>query len=426
MLTRGLRAWFGDAGNYWGHNAIIRTRAFAECGGLPELPGKPPFGGLILSHDFVEAAFVRRGGWAVRMADDLAGSYEHAPPNLIELAARDRRWCQGNLQHTRLLGTAGLHPLSRLHLFMGVMSYLSSPLWLLFLLAGMSLALHAYLVPPDYFLDRWSLFPDWPRIDPERAMALFGLCMLVLFAPKLLGTAAFLGERAARGLRLRAFFSLLTEILLSALVAPIMMLVQTSAVAQILTGRDSGWNPQARDADRVPWALLWRFHARHMYAGILLAVAAGGDLLAAARLDEPGAPRSRARGAGLGASWAAPAPGGLSPASASSPRPRNAARRRSPAPPSGRPRRCAPRTPRRRGWRSSWPTRRRSPAIWPGSTRRRRGRWRTPDANLASALLKLADGLGPRSARPARGLRGARLRRARSPSSPTTGGQRPR
>jgi membrane glycosyltransferase len=274
VLTRGLRAWFGDAGNYWGHNAIIRTRAFADCGGLPELPGKPPFGGLILSHDFVEAAFVRRGGWAVRMADDLAGSYEHAPPNLIELAARDRRWCQGNLQHLRLLGTAGFHPLSRLHLFMGAMSYLSSPLWLLFLLAGMSLALHAYLVPPDYFLDRWSLFPDWPRIDPERAMMLFGLCMLVLFAPKLLGTAAFLGERGARGLRLGALFSLVTEILLSALVAPIMMFVQTSSVVQILTGRDSGWNPQARDADRVPWGLLWRFHARHMYAGILLAVAA--------------------------------------------------------------------------------------------------------------------------------------------------------
>ena len=202
VLTRGLRAWFGDAGNYWGHNAIIRTEAFADCGGLPELPGKPPFGGLILSHDFVEAAFVRRGGYAVRMADDLPGSFEHAPPNLIELAGRDRRWCQGNLQHARLLGTAGLHPLSRLHLFMGVMSYLASPLWLLFLLAGMSLALHAYLVPPDYFLDRWSLFPDWPRIDPERAMALFGICMLVLFAPKLFGAAAFLRERGLARLAL--------------------------------------------------------------------------------------------------------------------------------------------------------------------------------------------------------------------------------
>jgi membrane glycosyltransferase len=274
VLTRGLRAWFGNAGNYWGHNAIIRTQAFADCGGLPELPGKPPFGGLILSHDFVEAALVRRGGYSVRMADDLVGSYEHAPPNLMELAARDRRWCQGNLQHARLIGTAGLHPLSRLHMSMGIMSYLSSPFWLLFLLAGMSLALHAYLVPPDYFSDRWSLFPDWPRIDPERAMMLFGLCMLVLFLPKLLGTLAFLLGQSSRGLRLRSPLGLVTEILLSALVAPIMMFVQTSSVVQILTGRDSGWNTQSRDTDRVPWALLWRFHARHMYAGVLLAIAA--------------------------------------------------------------------------------------------------------------------------------------------------------
>jgi membrane glycosyltransferase len=158
---------------------------------------------------------------------------------------------------------------------MGVMSYLASPLWLLFLLAGMSLALHAYLVPPDYFLDQWSLFPDWPRIDPERAMALFGICMLVLYLPKLLGLAAFLRERAARGLRFVSFFGLVAELLLSALVAPVMMLVQSSAIAQILTGRDSGWAAQARDADRVPWPLLWRFHRRHMLAGLVLAGAAG-------------------------------------------------------------------------------------------------------------------------------------------------------
>ncbi len=275
VLTRGLRAWYGNAGNYWGHNCIIRTKAFAECAGLPELPGKPPFGGLILSHDFVEAALVRRGGWAVRMADDLPGSYEAAPPNLLELAQRDRRWCQGNLQHTRLINASGLHPLSRLHLFMGVMSYLSSPLWLLFLLSGMSLALHAYLVPPDYFLDHWSLFPDWPRIDPERAMALFGLCMLVLYAPKIFGMATFLRDRSSRGLRVRTFFGVITEIVLTALVAPIMMLVQTTSIAQIITGADSGWGNQSRDSDRVPWGLLWRFHQRHIIAGIVLALAAG-------------------------------------------------------------------------------------------------------------------------------------------------------
>ena len=205
VLTRGLRAWFGNAGNYWGHNAIIRTRAFAECGGLPELPGKPPFGGLILSHDFVEAALrpPRRLGGAHgrrprRQLRARAAEPDRARrprPPLVPGQPAAHRGCSAPPACTRSAGCTS---------FMGVMSYLSSPLWLLFLLAGMSLALHAYLVPPDYFLDRWSLFPDWPRIDPERAMALFGLCMLVLFAPKLLGTAAFLGDRAARGLRLRA------------------------------------------------------------------------------------------------------------------------------------------------------------------------------------------------------------------------------
>lgn len=275
LLARGLGVWFGNAGNYWGHNAIIRTEAFASAAGLPILPGRKPFGGMVMSHDFVEAAMMRRAGWSIIMADDLHGSYEQAPPNLIELVARDRRWCQGNLQHLALIGTAGLHPLSRLHLAMGVMSYLSSPLWFLFLLTGMLLALHANLVPPNYFPDGWTLFPTWPQIDARRAMLLFGLCMLVLYLPKLLGFIAFLGERASRGLRIRAFFGFLVENVVSLLLAPVMMLTQTRSVVEILTGSDSGWRAQSRDADRIAWRDLWSFHHRHMLVGIVLAVLAG-------------------------------------------------------------------------------------------------------------------------------------------------------
>ena len=274
LLARGLRVWFGDAGNYWGHNAIIRTEAFASAAGLPILKGRKPFGGLIMSHDFVEAALLRRAGWAVIMADDLAGSYEQAPPNLIELVSRDRRWCQGNLQHLGLIGAAGLHPLSRLHLAMGAMSYLASPLWFVFLLTGMLLALHANLVPPNYFPDSWSLFPTWPQIDARRAMMLFGLCMLVLYLPKLLGLIAFLGERAARGIRIRAVIGFLVENIVSALLAPVMMLTQTRSVIEILTGADSGWRSQSRDADRIAWRDLWAFHHRHMLVGIVLGVLA--------------------------------------------------------------------------------------------------------------------------------------------------------
>lgn len=274
LLARGLRVWFGDAGNYWGHNAIIRTEAFASSAGLPILKGRKPFGGLIMSHDFVEAALIRRNGYAVLIADDLGGSYEQAPPNLIELVARDRRWCQGNLQHLGLLTTRGLHPLSRLHLAMGAMSYLASPLWLMFLLAGMMLALHANLVPPNYFPDGWALFPTWPQIDAARAMMLFGLCMLVLYTPKLLGFLAFLREPASRGIRFQSIFGFLIENILSALLAPVLMLTQSHSVLQIITGRDSGWNAQARDTERIPWRVLWSYHRRHTYVGIILAVAA--------------------------------------------------------------------------------------------------------------------------------------------------------
>ncbi|TPE50787.1 glucans biosynthesis glucosyltransferase MdoH [Amaricoccus solimangrovi] len=275
LLARGLGVWFGNAGNYWGHNAIIRTEAFASAAGLPILPGRKPFGGMVMSHDFVEAAMMRRAGWSIVMADDLGGSYEQAPPNLMELVARDRRWCQGNLQHLALINTAGFHPLSRLHLAMGVMSYLASPLWFLFLLTGMLLALHANLVPPNYFPEGWSLFPTWPQIDARRAMMLFGLCMLVLFLPKLLGLVAFLGERAARGLRIRAVVGFFVENIVSALIAPVMMLAQTRSVVEILTGADSGWRAQARDAERIPWRVLWSFHHRHMFVGVVLAVLAG-------------------------------------------------------------------------------------------------------------------------------------------------------
>jgi membrane glycosyltransferase len=136
---RRLAAWHG-ATAITGANAIIRVKAFAECGGLPELKGRKPFGGHVLSHDFVEAALLRRGGWAVTMLPQLSGSYEETPPSLIELAGRDRRWCQGNLQHMKIVGARGLHWASRVHLIQGIMSYLASPLWLMLLAAGLVLS----------------------------------------------------------------------------------------------------------------------------------------------------------------------------------------------------------------------------------------------------------------------------------------------
>ena len=166
VIAAGLACWMGRDGNYWGHNAIIRTRAFADHCGLPDLPGKPPFGGHILSHDFVEAALIRRAGWAVYMLPTLGGSYEESPPSLIDLAARDRRWCQGNLQHARVLPRQRLrvplapasrqrhHGLSRLAAVDGAIADRHR--------AGAAVeATSGRNISPAEF----SLFPTWPRFD---------------------------------------------------------------------------------------------------------------------------------------------------------------------------------------------------------------------------------------------------------------------
>jgi len=277
MLGLGLAWWHGSESNYWGHNAILRTRAFAERAGLPTLEGRKPIGGEIMSHDFVEAALLRRGGWAVRIAPDLGGSYEESPPALSDFSVRDRRWAQGNLQHLGVLSARGLHPVSRLHLLTGIGAYLTAPLWLLFLLAGILIALQAQFVRPEYFPGGFSLFPQWPAQDPVRAAWVFAGTMALLFLPKLLAWLAMLvhaEQRRGFGGGSRSLMGVLLEMVVSGLIAPVMMLDQSLTVAATLSGRDVGWNVQRRDDDALPWAQVARVYAGHTIFGALLAIAA--------------------------------------------------------------------------------------------------------------------------------------------------------
>ncbi|MCB4824703.1 glucans biosynthesis glucosyltransferase MdoH [Roseicella aerolata] len=272
MIAAGIAWWHGAEGNYWGHNAIIRTRAFAGHAGLPTLPGRKPFGGHILSHDFVEAALLRRAGWAVHMVPALRGSYEESPPALTDLAVRDRRWCQGNLQHAAVLPARGLHPISRLHLLTGIGSYITAPLWLLFLVVGVLGALEARFIRPAYFPSGPSLFPDWPVVDPVRAMWLFIGTMSLLLVPKLLAWALLLLNREDRrgiGGGVRSFLGLLLETLVAGLLAPVTMLTQSVDVVSILLGRDSGWQPQQRDDGKLRLREVLRLYWRHTAFGLL-------------------------------------------------------------------------------------------------------------------------------------------------------------
>jgi membrane glycosyltransferase len=276
VIAAGLSAWMGRDGNYWGHNAIIRTEAFARYCGLPDLRGRPPWGGHILSHDFVEAALMRRAGYAVYMLPTLGGSYEESPPSLIDLSSRDRRWCQGNLQHIRVLFGRGFHWATRQHFLTGIFGYLTSPLWLLQLLVGIALVFQASYFRPEYFTSEFTLFPVWPRFDAERSLELFELTMGILLAPKLFGLIVAIRDpdtRRGSGGVAGLLVSTLFEVVLSALLAPIMMLIQTGHVVHIVFGFDTGWDPQRRDDGSVPFAAIVRRHRSHVALGVLSLVA---------------------------------------------------------------------------------------------------------------------------------------------------------
>jgi membrane glycosyltransferase len=277
LIAAGVAWWHGSEGNYWGHNAIIRVRAFAQDAGLPDLQGRKPFGGHILSHDFVEAALMRRAGWAIRMVPTLGGSFEECPPSLLDFAARDRRWSQGNIQHLAVLPAQGLHWVSRLHLLTGIGSYLTAPLWLLFLVLGILISLQAQFVRPEYFPKGFSLFPQWPAQDPILAAWVFVGTMGLLIVPKLLACILLVTRSHNRkqfGGGLIVFVSLTIETLLSGLVAPVMMIFQSWAMGEILLGRDAGWQVQRRDDGEWPPGELIRKYALPTLFGIGMAASA--------------------------------------------------------------------------------------------------------------------------------------------------------
>jgi membrane glycosyltransferase len=277
ILAAGIAWWHGSESNYWGHNAIIRVAAFASSAGLPVLSGRHVFGGHILSHDFVEAALMRRAGWAIRMSPELGGSYEESPPTLTEYAVRDRRWCQGNLQHAGVLPARGLHWISRLHLLTGIGSYITAPLWFVFLLVGILISLQAEFIRPEYFPKGATLFPQWPAQDPIRAAYVFGGTMGLLLLPKLFGWIAASARSQSRygmGGIVRGFISLCLEIIISALMAPIMMTKQSRAVIEILLGRDAGWSAQRRDGSATAFSEAMRRYGTQTLLGIVFALVA--------------------------------------------------------------------------------------------------------------------------------------------------------
>lgn len=283
LFTAGMRFWQRGESNYWGHNAILRSEPFMRHCGLAPIEGEGSLSGEILSHDFVEAALMRRAGWKVWVADGLEGSYEQVPPNLLAELQRDRRWCQGNLQNSRLMFEPGLHAVHRTGLLTGVLAYASSPLWLAFLaLSSLLFAQHAGS-EPIYFVEPYQLFPIWPTANLKLMLTLFGLTGILLLAPKALSLLLILwrGEADEFGGTGPLLASATIEFVHSMLLAPVRMLFHSQFVFAAVTGWRLEWKSPPRDDAATSWLEAWRRHGLHALLAVLwiVAIVAGSDAI---------------------------------------------------------------------------------------------------------------------------------------------------
>jgi len=270
LFTAGMRFWQLGESHYWGHNAILRRAPFMAHCALAPLPGAGPLSGEVMSHDFVEAALMRRAGWKVWVADEIDGSYEQVPPNLLAELQRDRRWCHGNLQNSRLMFEPRLHAVHRTAFLTGVLAYASSPLWLAFLLLSTLLFTQTVGSDPTYFTEPYQLFPIWPTANVALMLTLFGLTAALLLAPKVLSLVALVirGEAHRFGGAARLFASAVIEFFHSLLLAPVRMLFHTQFVLAALTGWRLDWKSPPRDDASTPWREAVARHGVHTLLAI--------------------------------------------------------------------------------------------------------------------------------------------------------------
>jgi membrane glycosyltransferase len=239
--TMGSAWWIGECGPFWGHNAIVRIAPFAEHCRLPVLPGGPPLGGHVMSHDQVEATLMRRAGYEVRILPEEGGSWEDNPPTLLEFSRRDLRWCQGNMQYLKLLGLPGLKPMSRFQLAWAILMFLGVP----------AMTLMIALAPMKFFDGE-----DLTTFPGGLAIAVYVTFLLMYLSPKLAGLADILltngGARRYGGVA-RFLAGAVIEVVFSFLLGAVTTFRITIFMIGLLFGRSVVWNGQARDAHGITW-----------------------------------------------------------------------------------------------------------------------------------------------------------------------------
>jgi membrane glycosyltransferase len=261
--TMGQAWWVGDCGPFWGHNALVRIKPFYEECDLPMLPGDPPLGGHVLSHDQVEATLMRRAGYEVRVLPIERGSWEENPPTMLEFARRDVRWCQGNMQYLKLLNLPGLYPMSRFQLVWAILMFIGIPAWTL-MIALLPLAASEAKSVPDF---------------PVRlASALYLTFFLMYLMPKIAGVLDVMltkgGVKRYGGWQ-RFVPGAALELVFSFLQGAVSTIRTSIFMIGLMFGKSVAWGGQSRDAEGLSWATA----ARHLWPQMLFGTAVCGMLL---------------------------------------------------------------------------------------------------------------------------------------------------
>ncbi|HQT81319.1 MAG: glucan biosynthesis glucosyltransferase H [Ferrovum sp. 37-45-19] len=262
LFTKGMLYWQLGESHYWGHNAIIRIEPFMRHCALADLPGNGGLSGHIMSHDFVEAAMMRRAGFDVWLVTDIEGSYEQQPANLPEELQRDRRWCQGNIKNIRLSAEPGFAMVHRFMLLTGVLAYASSPLWLLLIVTS------TFIYSLEYFLGH-SVSDD---LLINHYSDLWLVTLVLLFLPRILSFFVILYKKEQQqygGLH-NLSKSILLEALYSAMVAPLRMMAHTYYVISALTGLGLEWKSPLRESKTLPWKATYLYFMPYLWPIALL------------------------------------------------------------------------------------------------------------------------------------------------------------
>ncbi|MDD5200652.1 MAG: glucans biosynthesis glucosyltransferase MdoH [Terrimicrobiaceae bacterium] len=267
IFASGSNFWHLGGANYWGHNAIIRLQPFMEHCVLPELPGRSAAARHILSHDTVEAALMQQAGYQVWFACGEPGSYEEGPPNLTESLKRDRRWCQGNLQHFWFLFAPKTGFTNRIHIFFGLMAYLSAPLLVLFI---------ALSAVDFYWKQKYAIFSAQLSLAADTwwtSQLLLLLTLVLLFASKFFGLLHTLPRARQFGGVAALLASSLLEAVASVLLAPILLYFYTKFVVLTLLGLKVSWKTQNRGDSAIPLGQALREYGILPVLGILVTAA---------------------------------------------------------------------------------------------------------------------------------------------------------